>query len=164
MDTTKKPEMRGTNIGIGEFVVGDFTMTSIGLGSCVAVILHDNRKLMGGVAHVMLPNSNGKGEDRPGKFADTAVPKLLEELKSRGSNKRDLIAKIAGGSSMFKQFKGNLDIGGRNIEAVKEALILHKIPLEGEDTGGSVGRSILYDPDRKGIIAVRRADGTCINI
>lgn len=111
----------------------------------------------------MLPNSNDK-KDRPGKYADTAVPELLGELIAEGSNKRDIIAKIAGGSSMFRQFKGNLDIGGRNIEAVKEALNMNRIPLEGEDTGGNVGRSIMYDPGQSGVIVIRRADGTCINI
>ena len=93
-----------------------------------------------------------------------AVPKILENMVAQGSNKRDIIAKIAGGSSMFRQFKGNLDIGGRNIEAVKEALNLQRIPLEGEDTGGNMGRSIMYDPGQDGIVIVRRADGTCINI
>jgi len=159
----EKSEMKGTNIGIGELLTGDFVMTSIGLGSCIAVILHDKKRSVGGVAHVMLPNSNEK-KDRPGKFADTAVPKLLEDLVADGSNKRDIVAKIAGGSSMFKQFKGNLDIGGRNIEAVKEVLQQYKIPLEAEDTGGSVGRSIMYDPGQKGVIFVRRADGSCIDI
>lgn len=163
MEQSKKPEMKGTNIGIGEFQVGDIVMTSIGLGSCIAVVLHDKKKKTGGIAHVMLPNSNGKDE-RPGKFADTAVPKILENMVAQGSNKRDIIAKIAGGSSMFRQFKGNLDIGGRNIEAVKEALNLQRIPLEGEDTGGNMGRSIMYDPGQDGIVIVRRADGTCINI
>ncbi len=163
MEQSKKPEIKGTNIGIGELKTGNFIMTSIGLGSCIAVVLHDRKRSVGGVAHVMLPNSNEK-KDRPGKFADTAVPAIMDELIADGSNKRDIIAKIAGGSSMFKQFKGNLDIGGRNIEAVKEALGSYNIPLEGEDTGGSVGRSIMYDPGRKGVIVVRRADGTCLEI
>ncbi|WP_421907825.1 chemotaxis protein CheD [Methanolacinia petrolearia] len=163
MEDSKKPELKGMNIGIGELKIGGFVMTSIGLGSCIAVVLHDKKKAVGGVAHVMLPNSNDK-KDRPGKYADTAVPELLGELIAEGSNKRDIIAKIAGGSSMFRQFKGNLDIGGRNIEAVKEALNMNRIPLEGEDTGGNVGRSIMYDPGQSGVIVIRRADGTCINI
>lgn len=65
---------------------------------------------------------------------------------------------------MFKQFKGNLDIGGRNVEAIKKALEEYRIPLVAEDVGGNVGRSITYDPAKKGIISVRRADGTCIDI
>ncbi|WOF15611.1 chemotaxis protein CheD [Methanoplanus sp. FWC-SCC4] len=161
--TDKPPATKGVNVGIGEYHIGQSLMTSIGLGSCVALILHDNKHSMGAVAHIMLPESNGKKE-RPGKFADTAIPTLYAELLKQGSNKRDITAKIAGGSSMFKQFKGNLDIGGRNVEAIKKALEEYRIPLVAEDVGGNVGRSITYDPAKKGIISVRRADGTCIDI
>lgn len=154
---------KGTNVGIGEYHVGNFLMTSIGLGSCVAVVLHDSRKSTGAVAHVMLPESNGKN-DRPGKFADTAIPVLYDELIKQGSNKRDIIAKIAGGSSMFKQFKGNLDIGGRNVEAIRVALEKCHITLVAEDVGGNFGRSITYNPTQNGVVAIRRADGTCTEI
>ncbi|MDD4299115.1 MAG: chemotaxis protein CheD [Methanomicrobium sp.] len=154
---------KAANVGIGEYHVGNFQMTSIGLGSCVAVVLHDTRKSTGAVAHVMLPESNGK-KDRPGKFADTAIPTLFNELIQQGSNKRDIIAKIAGGSSMFKQFKGNLDIGGRNIEAIKVALQTCHISLVAEDVGGNFGRSITYNPKTGGVVIIRRADGTCTEI
>ena len=154
---------KGTNVGIGEYHVGNFLMTSIGLGSCVAVILHDKRRSTGAVAHVMLPESNGKIE-RPGKFADTAIPTMYDELIKSGSNKRDITAKIAGGSSMFKQFKGNLDIGGRNVEAIKTALETCHIKLDGEDVGGNFGRSITYNPTQNGIVQIRRADGSCTEI
>jgi len=117
MDSKAQAE-KGVNIGIGEYRMDSSLLTSIGLGSCVAVVIHDNRKNVGAVAHVMLPDSNGRN-DRPGKFADTAVPTLYNLLIDGGSNKRDLIAKIAGGSSMFKQFKGNLDIGQRNVRQLK---------------------------------------------
>lgn len=154
---------KAANVGIGEYHVGNFQMTSIGLGSCVAVVLHDTRKSTGAVAHVMLPESNGK-KDRPGKFADTAIPTLFNEMIQKGSNKRDIIAKIAGGSSMFKQFKGNLDIGGRNIEAIKVALQTCHISLVAEDVGGNFGRSITYNPKTGGVVIIRRADGTCTEI
>ncbi len=154
---------KAANVGIGEYHVGNFQMTSIGLGSCVAVVLHDTRKSTGAVAHVMLPESNGK-KDRPGKFADTAIPTLFNEMIQQGSNKRDIIAKIAGGSSMFKQFKGNLDIGGRNIEAIKVALQTCHISLVAEDVGGNFGRSITYNPKTGGVVIIRRADGTCTEI
>ncbi|EHQ36669.1 chemotaxis protein CheD [Methanoplanus limicola] len=161
MTEPRKPEMKGQNVGIGEYYTGDFVMTSIGLGSCVALILHDRKWKKGAVAHVMLPESNGKME-RPGKFADTAVTVLYEELISGGSNKRDIVAKIAGGSSMFKHFKGNLDIGSRNVAAIKSALEKYHIPLVEEDTGGTVGRSIIYYPEDNGKVIIRKADGKCI--
>jgi len=162
MDSKAQAE-KGVNIGIGEYRMDSSLLTSIGLGSCVAVVIHDNRKNVGAVAHVMLPDSNGRN-DRPGKFADTAVPTLYNLLIDGGSNKRDLIAKIAGGSSMFKQFKGNLDIGQRNVEAVKEALTKVHVVLVAEDVGGTCGRSIIYNPSESATVHVRRADGTCTDI
>ncbi|NYT05420.1 MAG: chemotaxis protein CheD [Methanomicrobiales archaeon] len=138
-------------------------MTSIGLGSCVAVILYDPRNRIGAVAHVMLPESGGKC-DRPGKYADTAIPLLMNEMIQNGSVRRSLVAKIAGGSSMFQNFSGNLNIGDRNVAAIRQILESFGIPLVAEDTGGTVGRSIQFFPLEGGGVRVRRADGTCTEI
>ena len=160
MSDTPSFDSRGTNVGIGEYHVGSFPMTAIGLGSCVALIIHDPRRHTGALAHVMLPSSGGK-QDRPGKFADTAVPALLGELKAQGSNQRSLAARLVGGASMFKNFKGNLNIGERNVIALRELLGDLNIPIEIEDVGGNVGRSVLYRPLDGGSIHVKRADGSC---
>jgi len=153
MDTRDK-----INVGIGEFSVGSMTMTSIGLGSCIALIIHDEYLKIGGVAHIMLPDSKGR-DDRPGKFADTAVPVLKSELMKRGSKPRSLQAKIIGGSRMFQNFRGDLDIGMRNTEAVRQCLKAHSIPVVTEETGGTSGRSITYTPTNCGKITIKQADG-----
>jgi len=146
------------NVGIGEFSVGSMTMTSIGLGSCIALIIHDEYLSIGGVAHIMLPDSKGR-DDRPGKFADTAVPVLKNELIKRGSRPRSLGATIIGGARMFQGFRGDLDIGTRNIEAVRQCLMVHCIPLVTEETGGTSGRSITYTPRDSGRITIKQANG-----
>jgi Chemotaxis protein; stimulates methylation of MCP proteins len=146
-------------VGIGDFCVGKMQMSSIGLGSCIGLVIFDKDKGIGGMAHVMLPDSQGRGE-RPGKFADTAVEALTRELVKSGSRQGSLVAKIAGGAAMFKTFSGNLNIGERNIEAVKAALKLHNIPLAGEDTRGVTGRTMVYIPGNSGKISIKTADGT----
>jgi len=146
------------NVGIGEFSIGSMTMTSIGLGSCIALIIHDEYLKIGALAHIMLPESKGRDE-RPGKFADTAVPLLKTELMKRGSKPRSLQAKIIGGARMFQKFRGDLDIGTRNIEAVNRALHVHCIPVVTEDTGGTSGRSITYTPKNGGKITIKQANG-----
>lgn len=146
------------NVGIGEFSVGTMTMTSIGLGSCIALVIHDEYLKIGGLAHIMLPDSKGR-TDRPGKFADTAVPLLKNELIKRGSKPRSLQAKIIGGARMFQQFRGDLDIGTRNAEAVRESLRTHCIPLVTGETGGTSGRSITYSPAGRGMITIKQANG-----
>lgn len=125
------------------------TIRTSGLGSCVGVVLYDERRKVAGMVHVMLPDSSlGKGDTiNVAKFADTGIYSLMEQLKSEGIRPMSLKAKIAGGSQMF-QF-GSSDtvrIGPRNVEAVKKELARLSIPLVAEDTGGSNGRTIEFDP------------------
>lgn len=145
-------------VGIGDFHLGPDVMSSIGLGSCVGLIIHDPGKGIGGLAHVMLPDSAGRTE-RPGKFADTAVDVLVNSLLEKGCRKSGLVAKIAGGAAMFKAFSGNLNIGERNVNALKECLKNYNIPLNAECVGGSVGRTITYYPSDGGKVIVKLADG-----
>jgi chemotaxis protein CheD len=146
-------------IGIGEHHTGSKVMTSIGLGSCVGLIIYDKEKNIGSFAHVMLPKSQGKAGERPGKFADTAVEILLQELEKAGSKRSSLVAKLAGGASMFQHFSGNLNIGERNIIALEELLIERKIPILKKDVGGSVGRTVTFYPIERGKVVVKQGDG-----
>ena len=146
-------------IGIGEYKVGSMPMASIGLGSCVGLVIHDRQTGTGALVHIMLPSSQGK-TDRPGKYADTAIDILIKELTKNGSSPANLIAKIAGGSAMFKTFSGNLNIGDRNVEVIRKLLKDQKIPIKGEDVGGSVGRTIFYYPKENGKLVIKKGDGT----
>jgi len=154
-------EETGVILGLGELRVGTYPMGTIGLGSCVALILHDQRRSLAGLAHIMLPESRGK-TDRPGKFADTATSVLLEELENLGGVKCSITAIVVGGASMFEFSANSLNIGDRNIAAVKDRLEEQRIKIEYEETGGKVGRSVYYWPEGKGRLIVKRADGTCI--
>jgi chemotaxis protein CheD len=146
-------------VGIGEFCVSKKPLCSIGLGSCVGLVLHDPRRGIGGLAHIMLPASNGK-VDRPGKFADTAVTSLVKEISCQHDENEKMIAKITGGASMFTHFTENFSIGERNLVAVRTSLKELSIPVVGEDVGGTIGRTITYFPDDKGKIKIRRGDGS----
>ncbi|HWQ68051.1 MAG TPA: chemotaxis protein CheD [Methanospirillum sp.] len=147
-------------IGIGEWSVGTMVMTTIGLGSCVGLILHDDEKNIGGMAHVMLPKSSGKPNERAGKYADTAVEVLLKDLGAKGCKVSSLKAKLAGGASMFQNFSGNLNIGERNVDTIRELLKQLSIPIIRQDVGGTVGRTITYFPKENGRLVIRQADGT----
>jgi chemotaxis protein CheD len=149
-------------IGLGEHRVGTYPMGTIGLGSCVALILHDQRRSLAGLAHIMLPESRGN-TDRPGKFADTATSVLLEEMAKLGSTRLSITAIIVGGASMFEYSANSLNIGERNTATVKELLRTHGIRIEYEETGGKIGRSVYYWPE-KGRLIVKRADGTCTEV
>ncbi|MCB9856702.1 MAG: chemotaxis protein CheD [Phycisphaerales bacterium] len=133
------------NIGIAEIKIAkcpDKLRTV--LGSCVGVAIFDRVSKVGGLAHVMLPDSSiGKGDK--GKFADTAVDALIVDVAGAGGEHKRLMAKISGGASMFGT---NVDkgIGERNIEAVKARLKKHMIRLAAEDVGGTKGRRMILDP------------------
>ena len=146
-------------IGIGEYRVGSFPMMTIGLGSCIGLTLYDDSLKVGAMVHIMLPESAGR-KDRPGKYADTAVPLLLKELNALGCKNRSLIAKMAGGASMFEYFGANLNIGERNAEKIRALLKEHNIRLAKEEVGGKCGRSVTFFPGNSGKISIRRADGT----
>ena len=115
----------------------------MGLGSCVGLTLHDRYAKIGGIAHIMLPESKGIAENSC-KYADTAVPSLLKEMVRHKAKKDQIVAKIAGGATMFSAMD-ILQIGKRNTEVVKEALKNEGIRLVAEDTGGISGRTITLD-------------------
>lgn len=147
-------------VGIADrnFVKPPQTIRTSGLGSCVGIILYDDRQKVAGLAHVMLPDSslaNGATFNEA-KFADTAIYDLLVGLDKLGANRNNIKAKIAGGAQMF-QFTSKSDvmrIGPRNVEVIKLHLELTKIPLVAEDTGGSSGRTIDFDPSSS-ILTIR---------
>ncbi|MCW2977705.1 MAG: CheD, stimulates methylation of protein [Actinomycetia bacterium] len=118
-------------------------LASIGLGSCIGLALLDGTRPLVGLAHIMLPNSNGDADAPAGKFADRAVPTLLEEMVAMGAIRSRLHAVLVGGAQMFS-FGGTsgLDIGRRNEEATREALALAGVPVRAAATGGNKGRTV----------------------
>ena len=123
-------------------------LATYGLGSCVGVCVYDPLLKIGGMAHVMLPDSSlSKTVTNRGKFADTSIPDLIAGLTQMGAAVPRLVAKIVGGSQMFA-FMGKDDkllIGPRNVAAVENALAQQKVKLSAKNVGGNVGRSILFD-------------------
>ncbi|RXE55281.1 chemotaxis protein CheD [Methanoculleus taiwanensis] len=151
-------------IGIGDYRVGSFPMATVGLGSCVALILHDARRSVGGLAHIMLPESRGSPTDRPGKFADTALCALLGEMEALGCTRGSIVARLVGGASMFEYSGTSLNIGERNVEAIRSLLQGRRLRIDAEETGGKFGRSVIYRPAEGGRTTVKRADGICFDL
>jgi chemotaxis protein CheD len=112
------------------------------LGSCVAIAIYHPRKRIGAMAHVVLPDSNGQ-DGVPGKFADTAVPYMLDKFKALGIRPAELAAKLTGGANMFNN-KGPLQIGDRNVQAAIDALSTGGIRIAAKDVGGQKGRRVIF--------------------
>lgn len=114
------------------------------LGSCIGIAVFDRAKKIGGMAHVILPDSS-EGSGDPGKFADTAVDILIDQVLTEGAEHKHLVAKIAGGAAMFGD-DHTLSLGLRNADAVKERLRAHGIRVAAEAVGGKKGRKMVLDP------------------
>ncbi|MCF3942410.1 chemotaxis protein CheD [Oceanobacillus alkalisoli] len=123
---------------------------TLGLGSCVGIVIYDEMKQIAGLAHILLPDSTVTRQKTVNtyKYADTAIPYLVQRLLQMGARHSALKAKIAGGAEMFKFDSGSdlLRIGPRNIEATLTELEKLKIPVIAKDVGGNIGRTIEFNP------------------
>jgi len=123
---------------------GDHVIVTIGLGSCVAIMLYDARERIGALAHVLLPSAAmSRDQSNRAKFPGTAVPMMLAEMRAAGS-RGQITAKIVGGASMFASLlpSGGINMGERNVAATRDALTIANVPLIAVDTGGDHGRSV----------------------
>jgi chemotaxis protein CheD len=131
-------------------VASDGVIATIGLGSCVAIVLYDPVAHVGGLAHILLPDvSMSRDRSNPAKFPSTIVPILIEEMRRLGASRKRLRAKIVGGASMFGNLipNGAMNIGERNVLAVRDVLGSAKIPIVAADTGSDHGRSVYLSID-----------------
>jgi len=142
------------SMGEGTVARTPHIVLSEGLGSCVAITLYDTRRKIGGLAHVMLPDSSSLvGLRPPYHCADTAITALLRGLRSRGAVRQDIVVKIIGGAQMFTCSNGSgPGIGEQNITSIRHMLRRRGIKLVGEDTGGHCGRNVEFHLDSGRVI------------
>lgn len=120
-------------------------LTTLGLGSCIGIALWDPTTKIGGLAHVMLPDSTKiRNNSNIAKFADTGITELVRQMEQMGVPRRRLVAKIAGGARMF-EVSGTTSVGNigeKNALASKQKLKELGIPILAEDTGLNYGRTV----------------------
>ena len=134
-------------VGMADLKVGRApdTLTTLGLGSCIGLMLYDPVTKIGGLVHYMLPDSTKlKNNTNIAKFGDTGIRELLRQVITLGANQRRLVSKIAGGACMFEMtgLSSVGHVGERNAEAAKTILRELRIPLIAEDTGLNYGRTV----------------------
>lgn len=120
------------------------------IGSSVALVIYDPQMKVGGIAHIVLPESSlddGYQIDSLGKFADLAVPELLKEFTGSGGQTRFASVRMVGGAQMFNFGGGGgnlLNIGSRNATAIRAALSQNNLAIEKADIGGSKGKALRF--------------------
>ena len=144
-------ETKSTKITVG---IADMKMAkdsgmliTYALGSCIGICLYDQRIRLASLVHIMLPLNLEPGRKNTMKYADTGIRETLKMMEAKGASRSRITAKIAGGAKMFDVKGGNLgNIGQRNIESVHTVLKQEGIRLVAENVGGSVARTLLFDP------------------
>lgn len=136
------------SVGLGEwFVSSDPTVTiaAIGLGSCVGVVAYDPSSRVGGMIHIVLPDSAGNSDaDSKTKFADQGLPVLFDGMYRQGAKKEKLVVKIGGGAQMLASagVSMSFNIGERNVDAVRKILKEMGLVISSENVGGVTGRTL----------------------
>lgn len=155
------------NIGISDLNVckAPGVLATYALGSCVGICLLDKLHNVGGLAHIMLPNSkeSSKPSDNFRRYADTGITELINTMARQGANVASLTAKIAGGAQMFETKLQTFNIGERNVAAVKKVLAYYKIKIIAEDTGLNYGRTVFFDVGT-GVMQVKSVTKGVINL
>ena len=150
-----------TMVRMGELAISDTpgdVLVSLGLGSCIGLALVDKRAGVAGLAHIVLPETTGSPKpEAMNKFADHAVPALVDGMVERGASRMFMQAALVGGASMFAA--AGLEVGQRNAVAVRELVAERRLNVVGEAVGGSRGRTVKVDV-ASGTVSVREAGGT----
>ena len=134
-------------VGMGELQVSKdphAVLTCLGLGSCIGFSSYDSVAKVAGMVHIVLPDSAGKSGVLPGKFADTALPALIEDMENLGAEKRRMLVKITGGAqmSLVAGSAGIFKTGERNLEATKIVADEYGLKIAAADVGGHSGRTL----------------------
>jgi chemotaxis protein CheD len=143
------PRTKETVVTVADWAAdqGESDLVTLGLGSCVAIMLYDKEAKAGAMAHVLLPSKSlARDATNPAKFPETAVPLLLQRMAQLGADQRRITAKLAGGASMFAALMtpGTIQMGERNIVASRNALRDAAVPITAESVGGAQGRSVRF--------------------
>ena len=149
---------RRVRVGVGDLAVVDdgATLTTSGLGSCIAVAMADQRAGVRGLLHAMLPSAarSRPAAPRPGKYVDTGIDALVSELVDAGAASARLDARLVGGAELLDLTAA---VGPQNVERARERLTAASIPIVASDVGADVGRTVRFLAG--GDVVVRAADG-----
>lgn len=154
-------------VGVADYAVstdGSPLRTS-GLGSCLAVVVHDERAEVGGLLHSMLPRSTeSNARHHPdGKFADTGIDALLSDMQAQGADPTRCWSKLIGGAKMLEFSSSDRAVGDRNVDAARELLDERNVSIVATDLGGTAGRSIEFDP-LTGTVSITTADDRTLEL
>ena len=137
-------------VGVADMVASNDSgaeLVTYSLGSCLGVAVYDPFKKVGGLLHLMLPDSRidaRKAATTPFMFVDTGVPQLFKTVFSLGGERSRVIVKVAGGAQFLDEQK-TFNIGERNLRAFEEMISRNGLVIHARDTGGFSSRTLRLD-------------------
>jgi chemotaxis protein CheD len=141
------PPVKLIVVGMGEMIVSNDStakLVTYSLGSCIGISIYDPVVKVGGLLHVMLPDSSinpSRAAEHPFMFVDTGVPAMFHAAYCLGGKKARMILKLCGGAT-FLDKERRFNIAGRNVEAVLQVLQTNQITPAASETGGSKSRTV----------------------
>ncbi|MEY4917212.1 MAG: CheD: predicted chemoreceptor glutamine deamidase [Verrucomicrobiota bacterium] len=144
------PPRKTLVVGVADLAVSNDSsaeLVTYSLGSCLGITIYDPLKKIGGLLHLMLPDSNidpAKANTMPHMFVDTGVPRLFHAAYNLGADRSRLVIKVAGGAQLLDG-NGIFNIGLRNAEAFKKLIGLQGLTIHAEETGGVISRTVRLD-------------------
>ncbi len=137
-------------IGVADMIVSNDScaeLVTYSLGSCLGIALYDPARKVGGILHVMLPDSSidsVKATTMPFMFVDTGVPRLFRAMYNLGAERSRLIIKVAGGAQLLDP-QGVFNIGERNVRSLADLLARNGYSIHAKDVGGLASRTLRLD-------------------
>jgi chemotaxis protein CheD len=139
--------MKSLFVGVSEAKVSREAGTSLvtyALASCIGISIYDPVAGVGGLLHYLLPDSRldpVKGREHPWMFADTGIPMFFQQAYRLGAEKSRLRVIVAGGAQVL-QSTDSLEIGKKNLLAMRRIFRKSGVLLDAEDVGGSDIRTL----------------------
>lgn len=110
------------------------------LGSCLGIVVYDAQAGVGGMLHVMMPESEidaKKAAANPYMFVDTGVPQLFKQCYALGAKKERMEVRVAGGAYQGDdESMDRFQIGKRNFIALRKLLWKNGVMIKASDVGG----------------------------
>jgi chemotaxis protein CheD len=137
-------------VGVADMAVSNdpgAELVTYSLGSCLGITIYDPAKKIGGLFHVMLPDSTISAEKAAGApfmFMDTGLPRLFHAAYNLGADRSRLAVKVAGGAQLLDEH-GVFNIGGRNFQALTDLTARNGLVIHARDVGGMSSRTLRFD-------------------
>lgn len=144
------PPRKALVVGVADMVASNDAgaeLVTYSLGSCLGITIYDAVKKVGGLLHLMLPDSkidSAKGVSAPYMFVDTGVPRFFHSVCNLGAARHNLVVKVAGGAQLLDPQK-IFNIGERNLQHLRELLARNSYAIQAQDVGGLASRTIRLD-------------------